>query len=93
MQLPPIPSSVRTSFAGFLAALFGWIALAPGVHPVVAGVCGFLSAAATGAGLHLAADHRAVVKATEGASRACATCGRPAIPPPPPPSAAETPLP
>lgn len=71
MTLPPIPPSVRTSAAGFIAALCGWIALAPGVHPAVAAVCAALSAAATGAGLHLAADHRAL-RAT---ARPCPICG------------------
>lgn len=80
MQIPP---SVRTSAAGFFAALFGWIAVTPGVHPVVATICGFLSAAATGAGLHLAADARSMKVATESAARVCVTCGRPTDPPDP----------
>jgi hypothetical protein len=80
MTLPPIPASVRTSAAGLIAALCGWIALAPGVHPYVAAVCAALSAAATGAGLHFAADHRAL---TTTAARVCATCGRPVAPEPP----------
>lgn len=90
MQLPPIPPSVRTSAAGFFAALFGWIAVTPGVHPVVATICGILSAAATGAGLHLAADAHALKRTAQGAARVCSECGRPAEPPP---AAAETPLP
>jgi uncharacterized membrane protein len=80
MTLPTIPSSLRTSAAGFLAALFGWIAVTPGVNPVIATICGVLSAASTGVGLHFAADHRAL---TTTAARVCATCGRPVAPEPP----------
>ena len=81
MQIPPIPPSVRTSAAGFAAAVLGWIAITPGVHPVVAFLCGLMSAAATGTGLHLAADAHALRKATESTARVCATCGRPTDPP------------
>lgn len=79
MTLPPIPASVRTSAAGFIAALCGWIAIAPGVHPYVAAACAALSAAATGAGLHLAADHRAL----KAAARTCPICGYAPNGPPP----------
>jgi hypothetical protein len=74
-----IPRSVLTSAAGFVAALCGWIAMSPGVHPVVATIAGFLAAGAGGAGLHFAADHRAVkaAAATELPAGACPTCGRP----------------
>jgi uncharacterized membrane protein len=91
MQLPPIPSSLRTSAAGFLAALFGWIAVTPGVHPVVATICGILSAAATGTGLHLAADAHALRKTAESTAVVCSQCGRPSEEPRV--AAAETPLP
>lgn len=86
MQILPIPRSVLTSAAGLVAALCGWIAMSPGVHPVVAAACGFVAAGATGAGLHFAADHRAVQQATAAPAlpaSACPTCGRPAPEPPP----------
>jgi hypothetical protein len=81
MQLLPIPRSVLTSAAGLVAALCGWIAMSPGVHPIVAAACGFVAAGATGAGLHFAADHRAVAKVAAVPplpAGGCPTCGRPA---------------
>jgi hypothetical protein len=80
MQIPQIPPSVRTSAAGFAGALLGWVATIPGVHPIAAQVCGFLSFALLGGGLVLAADHRTVQRAHE-AGR-CVTCGRPNDAPP-----------
>lgn len=92
MTLPPIPASVRTSAAGFLGALLGWIAVIPGMPAYIAIPAGALSVGILGGGLVVAADHRAMVQATKGAAGVCSTCGRPAEPPPPP-AAAETPIP
>jgi hypothetical protein len=80
MQIPQIPPSVRTSAAGFAGAVLGWIAVIPGVHPVVAAACGFLSMLCFGGGLHLAADARALKIAAENTARVCASCGRPTDP-------------
>jgi hypothetical protein len=85
MQLLPIPRSVLTSAAGLVAALCGWIAMSPGVHPIVAAACGFVAAGATGAGLHFAADHRAVEKAAAAPALpvgACPHCGKAPTDPP-----------
>ncbi len=76
MQIPTIPPSVRTSAAGFFGALLGWIATMPGVPPLAAQICGFLSFALLGGGLVLAADHRTVQQLRAGDR--CAACGRPA---------------
>jgi hypothetical protein len=85
MTLPPIPPSVRTSFAGFLGATLGWVALFPGVPPAVAHACAMLSTLLLGSGLMFAADHRAL----KASARPCPICGYspagpPASPEPPP---------
>lgn len=73
MQIPP---SWRTSWAGWLGAVLGGIALIPGLPAWARSIAEVLSPFLLGGGLVVAADARAMAKATrDAAQRVCPACG------------------